>query len=629
MDYFKLYPHRFDEGAIAAWNEEIAKVSQDPEVLESIRRRGRELLPSLLGNYRSLRALPRGTRRAIQRHLARSREIGRLVGERFHGAEGEKLQRRLAGSLAGAALLLALGRGVVEAATITVTTNLPTIVADGRCSLPEAIINANDDAATHADCAAGSGGDTIVLPASATHSLNAPLAGADYVGYNGLPPVTSTITIEGNGGRISRSKNGTLYRLLAVTSTGDLTLNNLSLSGGREYLGGAIVNGGTLTISNATISGAAGSRGGAVFNGPGRRLTISGSSLTKNGAYYGGGVIFNNRGTVTIENSTISKNTSSAGGAVYSYRGTVEIENSTVSGNKAIPAARQPYDWGGGVFSAGSYLTISDSVFSKNSASYGAGIMARISSVEIENSVISGNKATVFGGGVFTYLSYLTVEESEFTKNSAVIGGGIANITSLSLEIKNSTISGNKAANGAGISSSEVSGTIDNSTISANKASNSGGGISHSYGSLVVTNSTITGNSAARGGGIDNAGDQLNLGRTIVAGNKATTGREINNQTADGAATTADDVNLFGVSNSSGVVGFAPGATDIVPSVALGSILSSLSENGGPTPTHALVTGSPAIDAVPGADPGCGGEDQRGVSRPQGAGCDIGAFEKQ
>ena len=68
----------------------------------------------------------------------------------------------MAWSLAGAALLLALGHGVATAATITVTTNNPNIISDGQCSLIEAIVNANNDAATHADCPAGSGADTIV-----------------------------------------------------------------------------------------------------------------------------------------------------------------------------------------------------------------------------------------------------------------------------------------------------------------------------------------------------------------------------------------------------------------------------------------------------------------------------------
>jgi hypothetical protein len=84
------------------------------------------------------------------------------------------------------------------------------------------------------------------------------------------------------------------------------------------------------------------------------------------------------------------------------------------------------------------------------------------------------------------------------------------------------------------------------------------------------------------------------------------------------------------VDGNAGVAGFSPGATDIVPSVGvlLPDILHpTLANNGGPTPTHALVPGSPAIDAIPRADPGCTGTDQRGVPRPQGAGCDVGAFE--
>jgi len=93
---------------------------------------------------------------------------------------------------------------------------------------------------------------------------------------------------------------------------------------------------------------------------------------------------------------------------------------------------------------------------------------------------------------------------------------------------------------------------------------------------------------------------------------------------------TANDFNLFGNNGDGGITGFTPGASDIVPvpGVASKNILAKLANNGGPTMTHALVTGSPAIDAVPGADPKCTGTDQRGMPRPQGAGCDIGAFEK-
>ena len=75
-------------------------------------------------------------------------------------------------------------------------------------------------------------------------------------------------------------------------------------------------------------------------------------------------------------------------------------------------------------------------------------------------------------------------------------------------------------------------------------------------------------------------------------------------------------------------IGFSPGATDIVPSEGLGAILNTtLASNGGSTRTHALVAGSPAIDASP-DDADCAATDQRGVRRPQGPACDIGAFEK-
>ena len=80
--------------------------------------------------------------------------------------------------------------------------------------------------------------------------------------------------------------------------------------------------------------------------------------------------------------------------------------------------------------------------------------------------------------------------------------------------------------------------------------------------------------------------------------------------------------------SAAGVVGFYFGAIDIVPGVGLGAILAPLANNGGPTKTHALPAGSPAIDAIPPFDPGCTGTDQRGVARPRGAGCDIGAFER-
>lgn len=184
--------------------------------------------------------------------------------------------------------------------TIIVTTTANTIAADGQCSLREAIINANNDAATHSDCLPGSGDDTIILTTGATYTLA--LQDNTEYGFNGLPAITSQITIEGNGATITRSTTAPGFRLFFVASNGNLTLQNVTLSngsarggtggtggtsggGGGAGLGGAIYNKGTLTVLNSTLSSnrASGGQGGQGFTGGG---ASGGGGLGGNG---GGG----------------------------------------------------------------------------------------------------------------------------------------------------------------------------------------------------------------------------------------------------------------------------------------------------------------------------------------------------
>lgn len=131
----------------AAWQTQVAHAAKTTGLMKELVQRRRELLPRFAEYYAQLRALPRRVRRAMQ--------------------------RRFATSLAGAALFFALGQGTADAATINVTTNFPDINADGKCSLIEAIVNANNDTATHPDCAAGGGADIIRLPSRSTHVLTA------------------------------------------------------------------------------------------------------------------------------------------------------------------------------------------------------------------------------------------------------------------------------------------------------------------------------------------------------------------------------------------------------------------------------------------------------------------------
>jgi hypothetical protein len=527
MNYLDLYSSYPDHTITVAWDCQITEAAQVPWLKELLLRGGSELFPRFAVCYAELRVLPRSARRALQRQIARSSELAAIFPEWLQSEGRRELQHKLARSLAGAALLLALGQGLASAATITVTTNKPNIIADGQCSLIEAIVNANNDAATHADCAAGSGADTIVLP-TATHKLTNVNNSTYYYGSTGLPWITSPITIQGNGATIIR-RGGAAFRLIAVESSGNLTLQNVTLKGGNSDYGGGILNHGTLTIQSSTLSG--------------------------NTASSGGGIANSGYGIITIENSTISGNTAQyVGGGVANYCcGTLSIENSTISKNSASI-------WGGGVFSFGP-LFIGNSTISGNNAGYGAGV-ANGGSAAIENSTISKNSANSYGygGGVFNFSFY-----------------GNSNLT-----LTNSTISGNNADRGGGVSN--VSFFYEN------------------HSSLIIKNSLISGNKASLGAEIDSSS-------SVVTG---------------------DNFNLFGANGNAGVTGFVPGLTDIVPArgVRLKNIVASLKNNGGPTQTHALASGSPALDAVSLLDPACAGTDQRGVVRPQGLGCDIGAFEK-
>jgi len=527
MNYFSPVSFPADKTIIAAWDSQAVQAAGDPCLAEALARAGSELFPRFAACYSELRALPRGARRALQRQLARSGEP----------AIPSKWQRKLAGTLAGAALLLALGQGAGYAATITVDTNIPRINSNGLCSLIEAIVNANNDAVTHADCAAGSGADTIELPAAAI--LTVTKSHANYYGATGLPTITSEITIEGNGSKIAGKKNAH-FRLFAVESSGDLTLQNVIVSGGSQHYGGAIFNYGTLTVNYSTITGSRAGLGGGVFNGAAASLNIYGSTISKNTAFYGGGV--------------------------YDYSGALSIANSTITGNRAFID-------GGGMYERSGSLAVAYSTISKNTSGRdGAGVHNRDSYSTISYSTISGNRAG--------WLSY---------------GGGIYDRSSTT-SIENSTISGNKATYGGGI---------------------------FNRGTVTVSNSTVAKNTAFDGGGAFNL-DELSLKRSLISGNQAFWGREIDNY----GTVARNNYNLFGTDNRDGVLGFSPGATDIVPAsgVLIGDILAPLADNGGATLTHALVTGSPAIDAAP-VDADCPAADQRGIARPQDASCDIGSFE--
>ena len=235
----------------------------------------------------------------------------------------------------------------------------------------------------------------------------------------------------------------------------------------------------------------------------------------------------------------------------------------------------------------------------------------------------------------------MTVLNSRFTGNSleAILSYGNAEIT-----VKNSTISGNFV----GVEISFASVSIGNSTISDNSAS--WGGVYAGGGDLSIVNSTISGNSAntGTGGGIYNFNSSLRITNSTITGNSAGSGGGIYNDGSQGASIVeisntilnagASGENIF---NNGGTVtsigynlssddggGYLNGPGDQINTDPL---LGPLQSNGGPTFTHALLPGSPAIDA---GDPNFippPSTDQRGCpfDRVFNGRIDIGSFETQ
>jgi predicted outer membrane repeat protein len=286
-------------------------------------------------------------------------------------------------------------------------------------------------------------------------------------------------------------------------------------------------------------------------------------------------------------------------------------EASTASINTSHFISNEAEEQGGAIANGGGLgyggLYVQNSVFENNSAGNGAAIGNSVmGSAEIATSVFSDNIASFMGGAIFNSGGILTVSETTLAQNQASGDGG------------------------AIFSTGSV--IVTRSTITQNQAGGKGGAIAVEGLAFenIIENSTITGNLANYGGAISIGGHAgLSILNNTLVSNQATYGSEVWKFTGslsdlffiNTIAICASEVNSCIVSTPPLLLGNSIIETGIPESFGLGP----LADNGGPTQTMALLPGSPAIDM--GNDYYCKDIDQRGVARPQGSQCDIGAFE--
>jgi hypothetical protein len=328
--------------------------------------------------------------------------------------------------------------GYAEAAVISV---------DGTvCKLADAITAANLDKAT-AGCSTGSGADTLLLTAP---SYTLSKVDNDIDGFNGLPSVTSAMTLQGDpdedrqGVTIQRSGDaGTPgFRLLHVATTGQLVIKRVTVSNGDiDGHGGGIFNRGSLELISSNVVHSLGRGGnGGIYN-EGGTVNLSHSRLADNGFSSGCGYgLWNESGLVSLSYSVVSSNGGHYGGGIYN-KGLLSLTATTLLKNFSLVNCS-------GIENEGRMHIVSSSIL-RNGTVSGSASICNHGSAFVINTTISGNDGDGFANSGNAELKHVTVTGS-MPRGDGWVGTGISSYGGGSLRLTNSVVAHNAGSDCSG-----------------------------------------------------------------------------------------------------------------------------------------------------------------------------------
>jgi hypothetical protein len=492
-------------------------------------------------------------------------------------------------------------------------------------------------------------GGTVVRTFSIQNLGNVPLnlTGNPKVAVSGAGAVDFTVTAQPGSPLAANSASNfqvTFNPSLTGLRTATLSLTNSDPSGGENIYTFAIQGTGTaaclplITVQNTNDSGAGSLRQALVDICPGGTISFTNTLNGRTIVLTSGHLVL--RTNLTIlgpgpDSLAISGNGNSRvffinAGVTGYLAGLAMIHGNETNG--------YPYS-GAGIYIDRGSLTVSNCILTGNtSASHGGGIF-NYGTLTMQNSTLRSNSVTsafADGGGIYNY-GTLTVQNSTLTGNTSPENGGAIYNADGTVTLQGSTLNGNSANSGGGIFNYATTLVLQNSTLSGNVAGFRGGGIANG-GTLTAFHSSIIGNRAltSGGGGMDLIGFGIeHLDHCLVAGNYRQTGTQPDDLTLQPDVDSASFC-LIGDANSAGGIIHGINGNIVgnggVGTLAISSILdTNLADNGGPTLTHALLPGSPAIDV--GTNGAIAGLtfDQRGSGYPRrfGSRVDVGAYESR